>query len=170
MLRLDWNLLFTVINILIIYFIVRKFLLAPVNKILEKRKAEVEGVYEQAGKAKDEAAALKAQYEENLVTAKAEKEETLNKARKDARTEYSRILGEAREKADEIMKEAQEAAVREREQVLEATDREIMGLVLAATAKIMNDIPDAKSDQALYDQFIAKAGDSIEAVRSCGQD
>ncbi|MEI3139219.1 MAG: ATP synthase F0 subunit B [Lachnospiraceae bacterium] len=38
MLRLDWNLVFTVINLLILYVLMRKFLFKPVNEILEKRR------------------------------------------------------------------------------------------------------------------------------------
>ena len=40
MLRLDWNLLFTVINLLILYFLMKRFLFKPVNEILEKRQQE----------------------------------------------------------------------------------------------------------------------------------
>ena len=42
MLRLDINLLFTVINLLVLYFFMRKFLFGRVNKILEERKALIE--------------------------------------------------------------------------------------------------------------------------------
>ena len=42
MLRLDWNLVFTVINLLILYVLMRKFLFKPVNEILEKRGAQGE--------------------------------------------------------------------------------------------------------------------------------
>ena len=38
MLRLDINLVFTVINLLVLYFFMRKFLFGRVNKILEERK------------------------------------------------------------------------------------------------------------------------------------
>lgn len=50
MLRLDWNLLFTVINILILYFILMKFLLKPINNVIQKRKDNINGQIENAKK------------------------------------------------------------------------------------------------------------------------
>ena len=40
MLRLDINLVFTVINLLITYFILRKFLFKPIHKVVEQRKEQ----------------------------------------------------------------------------------------------------------------------------------
>ena len=44
MLRLDINLLFTVINLLVLYFFAKKFLFGRVNQILEERKALIRRV------------------------------------------------------------------------------------------------------------------------------
>ena len=41
MLRIDINLLFTVINLIIIYVIIRKLLFKPVKKIIAQREAEI---------------------------------------------------------------------------------------------------------------------------------
>ena len=40
MLSLDWNLLITVINLVIFYVLLRIFLFKPVNNIIEKRAKE----------------------------------------------------------------------------------------------------------------------------------
>ena len=48
MLKLDINLVFTVINLLIIYFIVSKFLFQPVKNILAKRQEELDKQYADA--------------------------------------------------------------------------------------------------------------------------
>ena len=40
MLRIDINLLFTVINLIIIYVIIRKLLFKPVKKIIAQREAD----------------------------------------------------------------------------------------------------------------------------------
>ena len=42
MLRLDLNLVWTIINMLIIYAIYRKFLYQPVHKVLDARQAEID--------------------------------------------------------------------------------------------------------------------------------
>ena len=55
MLRLDWNLVFTVINLLILYVLMRKFLFKPVNEILEKRQKEEDARLADAEVAKNSA-------------------------------------------------------------------------------------------------------------------
>ena len=63
MLKLDINLVFTVINLLIIYFILSKFLFKPVKNILAKRQEEIDKQYAEAEEAKTQAGALRQQYE-----------------------------------------------------------------------------------------------------------
>lgn len=41
MLRLDWNLVFTIINLIILYLILKKLLVGPVTGIIDKRQAMI---------------------------------------------------------------------------------------------------------------------------------
>lgn len=59
MLRLDINLVFTVINLLVLYFFMRKFLFGRVNKIVEERKALIEKQFADAEAAQNEADSMK---------------------------------------------------------------------------------------------------------------
>ena len=45
MLRLDINLVFTIINLLIWYAIIRIFLFKPINKVSDKRSAAIQEKY-----------------------------------------------------------------------------------------------------------------------------
>lgn len=60
MLRLDWNLLFNIINLIILYALMKRFLFKPVNAILEKRQQEADARFVQAD-AQEAAAQEKAQ-------------------------------------------------------------------------------------------------------------
>ena len=81
MLRIDINLLFTVINLIIIYVIIRKLLFKPVKKIIAQREAEINKQYEDAKATQDNAAALKVQYEQALSGAQEEKAAVISDAR-----------------------------------------------------------------------------------------
>lgn len=48
MLRLDINLVFTIINLLIWYAIIRIFLFKPINKVIYKRNAAIQEKYDEA--------------------------------------------------------------------------------------------------------------------------
>ena len=48
MLRIDSNLIWIIVNLLIFYFLIRKFLFKPVLNIIEKRKQMVAEQFEKA--------------------------------------------------------------------------------------------------------------------------
>lgn len=102
MLRLDINLVFTVINLLITYFILRKFLFKPIHKVVEQRKEEIDRQYAGAKETEEKALALKAQYEESLSSVEAEKAKAVNEARTKAGEEYDRIVSDAKTEADKM--------------------------------------------------------------------
>ena len=66
MLRIDINLVFTIINVLLLFAIVKIFLIKPVHKILDKRRQEVEDKYAEADKVNEEALATKQKYDESI--------------------------------------------------------------------------------------------------------
>ena len=63
-----WNLLFTVINVLVLYLLMKKFLFKPVLAVLEKRKEMIASNMEEARKSQQEAEELKTDYEERNYT------------------------------------------------------------------------------------------------------
>ncbi len=48
MLRIDINLVYIIINILILYFLLKKFLIKPLDNILAQRQAKVDGMLNHA--------------------------------------------------------------------------------------------------------------------------
>ena len=48
MLRLDWNILFNIINLIILYLLMKRFLFKPVNAILEKRQQAADAQFAEA--------------------------------------------------------------------------------------------------------------------------
>lgn len=99
MLRLDINIVWTILNLLIIFAIVKIFLIKPIHKILDARQAEIDKQYADAKAAQDSANELKGQYEASLSGVQAEKESILNEARGKASNEYDRIVADAQTEA-----------------------------------------------------------------------
>ena len=67
-----WQLLFTLINLVIDYLILKKFLYQPVKKMFAQRQAEVEDTYKKADEANADATSLKQQYEQKMAGAREE--------------------------------------------------------------------------------------------------
>ena len=152
MLRLDINLLFTVINLLVLYFFAKKFLFGRVNQILEERKALIEKKFADAKTAQDAADGMKTEYEGKLAAAQGEGEEIIARAKAEAK-EQSEKLEQKRRRAEETM------AV-ERANALRDMKSEIATLVIDAAAKAVGDRNTEQQDRMLYDKFIAEAGEA----------
>ena len=147
MLRIDLNLLWTVINVLIIFVIVKKFLLKPVNKILAARQEEIDRQYATAKEA-----------EASKLNSEEQKAEMLKEARAKAGEEYQRIVADARSEADKILSDAKILADREQEKRMQQTQNQIAELVVAAAAKLVASKTSEEEDKELYNQFITKTG------------
>ena len=162
MLRLDINLVFTIINLLIWYAIIRIFLFKPINKVIDKRSAAIylakknkETENDEAKKMQEEAQAEKEKYAACQDEIEVEKNKVLDAARASAREEGRQLIENAQKEADKVIRKAGEDARREKDKMLEQAKHEILSLVLDAAAGSMNKKSD---DSALYDEFLKKAG------------
>ena len=154
MLRLDWNLLWTALNILIWYALIKKFLMKPINDVLEKRNAEVAEKYEEAEKAKEDALELKARYEKELAGVDDAKSQKMSEADADARREYERVLAEANAEAEKLIAAAKEESEAIRVQTLSDEKEELTDLVAEAVGKALIAGSGEKSDRKLYEKFL----------------
>ena len=111
MLSINMGLVWTIINLIVLFLLLRHFLINPVSNIMEQRRKLIADGLQNAQDTQDEANRLKAEYEEALSGAKKESAEIVDKARIDARAEYDRIVGEAGAKAGNIIENAKENAI-----------------------------------------------------------
>lgn len=155
MLRLDINLVFTIINILIWYAIIRIFLFKPINKVIDKRSKAIQEKYDEAKKLQEDARAEKDKYAACQNEIEDEKNKVLDEARANAREEGRQLIESAQKEADTVIRKAREDARREKDKMLEQAKHEILSLVVDAAAGSMNKKSD---DSALYDEFLKKAG------------
>ena len=77
-----WTFVFTVANLFLTVFVMKKFLFKPINDMLEKRKALADAEIQDAIKAKEEAQAMKAEYELNMQDRKIKRMKFLFQLRK----------------------------------------------------------------------------------------
>lgn len=158
MLRLDWNMVITMINLIVLCLLMKKFLIGPVTAVMEQRQAQIEQQLANASDAQEGAMTLKTQYEERLKASRDESDQILLQARENAQAEYDRIVGEAGKQAGRIIEDAKHTAAQEQDKTLRDAQSQIAGLAMAAAARIISSGSDAQGNQLLYDQFLAKAG------------
>ncbi|MCD8146413.1 MAG: ATP synthase F0 subunit B [Clostridiales bacterium] len=157
MLRVDIGLLWTAINLVVLYVLMQRFLFKPVHKILEQRQAQVDQSLADAEAAKAQALALEQQHSDSLTGIEEEKQRILQEARQQANQEYARIVADANTTAEGIVQTAQTQAKAQKRDILQKAQGEITEIVVAATAKVA--YASAEHDSDLYDEFLKKAAE-----------
>lgn len=164
MLKFDiFNLLFTVINVLILYVGFRKFLFGPVNKIIAKRQEEIEQGFAGAEEAKAEARKIRDEQDGIIAAANEESRRIIEEAKGKAKVEYERILAAADKEAEASAQKARAEIEADKKRIMKDMESQIAGLVMAATEKIVGAKQDSEQDLLLYDQFLSEVGDGYDA-------
>lgn len=160
MLNLDWNIIWTVVNILILSFFLKKFLYKPVTDMMEKRQQLIEGSLQNAEDIKAEAMDLKGQYELELSHAGEEALKILNEAREKSAQETNRQIKETKEEAARILQEASKAIEIEKQKSLQNAQSEIAGIAMLAASKIIGRNVDEDTNKQFLGDFIKEVGAS----------
>lgn len=154
-----WQILISLLNLVLIFLIVKRFLFKPVRNMLAKRQAELDAQYASAEAAETSAHADKAAWEEKLQGAEAEADAILQNATDSARYRSEKILEEAKEKADGIIRQAQTEAELERKKAEDGIKREIVDVSAALAERMLGREINAEDHRAMIDSFIEKIGD-----------
>lgn len=160
MLRLDINLVFTIINLLVLYFLMKKFLFKPVNNIIAQREEAIKKQFDDAGETQKKADELKKEYEASLANAKEDSAKLVQDAREKARVEYDRIVKSADEEVTKKLQKAEETIQEEKNKSIRNMQSEIQNLVVAAASKVVGEQVSPEQSQKLYDDFIAEMGET----------
>ena len=148
------HIIITILNLLILFLVVKKFLFKPVQRILAERQAQVDKIYADAEEVKTQAEQEKAAYDEKLQTAEAEADAILRTAAEIAERNSDVVLAEATEKAGAMLQKAEDDIVRERKKAANDIKNEISDLSVSIAGKVIGREINADDHRALIDGFI----------------
>ena len=156
MLKLDLNLLWTVVDVLILYVLLRKFLFKPIQNVLDQRQKTIEA---------DIAAAQTSEADAALTTAQDKLRNVDNEAaarreayEKQAEVEKQQLLADAQKQADEIVAAGKAAVEIERQNKLREADAQATALARSMCEKLLKHNLTAQDDDQLLDDLLQKAG------------
>ncbi|WP_158589539.1 ATP synthase F0 subunit B [Butyrivibrio sp. CB08] len=151
------NIVCTILNLLILYFVFKKFLFGRLDEILKARQEEIDQATAAADKAIEEAKASKKEYEEKISFAEEEKEQILADIKKQGYVEYEKIVDDAKKKGEQIITEAKHNAEVEAYRSRDKFAADIKDMVIDAASKIAATKHSSEDDSNLYDKFIDEA-------------
>ena len=153
------TIVFTVLNLLILYVVLKKLLFGRVNRVLQARADLVAQDLARAEKERAQADRLREEYEEKLTQAHTEAAGIVAQAKQQGEREYQGIIAQAQEDVRRIQAQAQAQNQADRDAMLRSARREVAQLAVMAAAKVAQRELDAQSDRAEAEQFLAEAGE-----------
>lgn len=150
----QWTMIFTWVNLIILFLLLKKFLFKPVDKILRQRAEEIENEYKAAENTQKEADDLKAEYEMKLGGAKAEADEIIQSAVDNANRRKDNIVSEANEQAKHIIEKTQKQLETDKKRMVEEAKEDIASMAIDAAGKLISKKLDAAEDEQLISDII----------------
>ena len=147
-------------NLFIQIFVLKTLLLNPVKKVLAERQAKADADIAAAKQASAEAAAIKAEYEQNMAEAKAQANEIVAAAQKTAAARTEEMLNDARTTAAQIKQKAEADAAQEKKKAVNELKDEIGGIAMQIASKVVEREISEQDHAALIDEFIRNVGEA----------
>ena len=154
-----WDILISLLNLLIIFLLFKKFLYKPVRKVLDKRKGAIDEEYAAAEEAKQSALNDKQTYEMKLRTAQDEADEMIKKAAATADRRSAKIVDDAKEKADGIIRQAHSEVELEKKKAEDEIRHQIADVSALLTEKVLEREINEKDHREFIDSFIQGIGE-----------
>ena len=160
---LDAQLLFDILiqglAVFLLFIFLSYILIEPVKKILSERQAKIENDIATAAKDREEAARLKAEYDEKIKKADDEAGEILSAARKKAVKNEENIIAEAKDEASRIISRANQEAALEKNKVKDEVKKEIIGVATVMAGKFVEGAMDDEKQASLIEETLKEMGD-----------
>ena len=158
MLKLDLNLLWTVVDVLVLFLLLRKFLYKPVMNVIAQRQKQIDDAIAAAETSKQDAAAALTSAEDKLRNVDAEAAARREAYEKQAEVEKQQLLADAQKQADEIVAAGKAAVEIERQNKLREADAQATALARSMCEKLLKHNLTAQDDDQLLDDLLQKAG------------
>jgi F-type H+-transporting ATPase subunit b len=151
----------TIINLAILFFILRKLLFKPVTKFIEERREKIQAELEKAAADRDEAKSLRESYEAKLKKAEAEAEALAAKKRSAAEKQAERIIMDAKEQAENIVASARKQIAAERQASFLAFKAEAAALIIAAAGRLLRRDMDSAVERERAELVLREIGNKL---------
>lgn len=149
-----WTMIFTWVNLIILYLLLKRFLFRPVSRILEERKNEIEKDFLAAENASARAEEIKAQYEMKLNSVKDEADGIIKAAVKAADARSESMVREASEESARIIERSKGQIEDEKRNAVNEARKEIAAMAVLAAQQLIGKKFDTEDDEKLITDII----------------
>ncbi|MCT8975807.1 F0F1 ATP synthase subunit B [Clostridium sp. CX1] len=152
------QLIATIINFAILYFILRHFLFKPVNQTISNRQNEIINNINKAEDDRKKAEELRIENQNILSGAKGQGKSIVEEYKVKAEKVSTDIITEARTEAETILNRAKVEAEREKEKAADEIKNQVVDLAVLLSSKALEESVSEEQHRRLIKDFIAKVG------------
>ncbi len=156
-----WTAGFTLLNTIALFIVMKKFLFKPVMDMIQSRQREIDEMYEKADVARQEADALRADYEQKLRDAAKTSEQMVQEAMTRGQNREAEIIQQANREANAIREKAAADIRQEKKKAINEAKNEIAGLAMDIAGKVVGRSLQEADQERLVDQFIEELGGPV---------
>ena len=149
-----WEIITQLINLLLLFLLLKHFLFKPVQNILNARQAEIDKSYADAETAQTRAEELRDEYEKRISDAKAEAADIAKAASRKAQAHYDEVVGTAKADAARLREKAEAQIEQEKKKAMNELKDEISGIAVDIASKVVEREIDEKDHEELISEFI----------------
>ncbi|MCE5281361.1 MAG: hypothetical protein LLG93_04590 [Deltaproteobacteria bacterium] len=169
--HIDWFVfLAQIVNFLILFVLLKKFLYGRIIGAMDAREAKISAAFSEAEKARQEAHQDAVASQMRLKELERTADELMNKARMDAEAYRRELMEKARQEVDLMQNRWIEAFRSEREAILQELRRLTGNQVYAITRQVLKDLADLDLEQRIVHILAARietmSQDEREKIRS----
>ena len=154
-----WQIVISLINLLIIYLILKKFLFKPVQKVMTERRSQVDRMYSDANESRSAANEMKQEYEHRLATARQEADTMIRTAAQTAQQKGDQIVADAKAQASYAKQKAEVEIELQKQQMLKDVQGEISDLAVSIASKVVEKEVSRQEYDGFVDDFIRNVGE-----------
>ena len=155
-----WTIIFQICNLLILFALVRKFLWKRVMAVLNARQKELDGIYDAAGRDRQDAAQMKADYTQRMSAAREEADRLVKNAVDTAHNRGDAIVNEAKVEAAHLKQKAERDIEQEKRKAYSELMGEISGMAADIAGRMVEREINADDHRELVEEFIKSAGEA----------
>jgi ATP synthase F0, B subunit len=165
LLTINWNLIFSVITVLVLILILKHFFFEKVKKFMDERKAQVAEQFQKADEAENQARKKLDKYNKILAGAEKEKRTIIAGAMENAKIQADSVLDEARKEAADIREKSRIQIEREKVAARKEIHNEASELAVQVAEKILENKLDADAQASVIDEIISRSEANSETEK-----
>lgn len=157
LIEFNWTMVMILINILILYIILKKYFWEKIRKFMTDRQDAIQDAFDSAEAMNRRADEKMRNYSARIANVEEEGREIIRQAKQQADAQAQDILDEARREAGEMIAKAEKNIELEKAKAMEEMRQEIAALALLAAERIVGREVEGIGQDAIVDDVIEQA-------------